>query len=155
MSIETEHKYLINKELWAKVVPDKSLKIVQAYLHSDPEKTIRIRTKGVQGYITIKGKTTNASRPEYEYEIPIKDALEMIGDFAGMIIEKTRHYVKYKNKTWEVDVFEGLNSGLIMAEIELSSEDETYSLPPWITENVTADARYYNASLAQKPFTKW
>lgn len=155
MATEIEHKYLVNKTLWSAVKPHKSVTIQQAYLHTDPNKTIRIRTTATQGYITIKGKTQGASRLEYEYEIPVLDAQELIANFAYQIIEKVRHYVYHENKLWEVDEFKGANAGLIVAEIELITEDELYALPNWVTNNVTADVRYANANLSTIPYSSW
>ena len=155
MIIEIEHKYLVNHELWKQIVPDKSVPIKQAYLSKDPEKTIRIRAAGDKGFITIKGKSVGAGRPEYEYEIPLNEANDLIKKFCDNLIEKTRHYVLYENKTWEVDVFEGWNKGLIVAEIELSSEDEKYEKPDWIERDVTTDRRYANSNLVVNPFTSW
>lgn len=155
MTTEIEHKYLVNKELWKKLVPDKSTEVKQAYLLTDPNVTIRVRTKGDKGYITIKGKTIGARRPEFEYEIPLADANEMIKNFATNVIEKTRHYITIDNKLWEVDEFKGLNEGLIVAEIELEHEDEKYSTPEWVEKNVTEDHKYANSNLFIKPFTTW
>jgi adenylate cyclase len=155
MATEIEHKYLVNSELWLKVVPDKSVEIKQGYLLTDPNKTVRVRTKGQVGYITIKGKTIGASRPEFEYEIPLADANQLITNFCSNVIEKTRHYVFYKNNTWEVDVFDGLNQGLIVAEIELNSEEELYQKPDWVTKNITDDTQYANSNLSIKPFSTW
>ena len=155
MATEIEHKYLVIKDIWKKVIPNKSVEIKQAYLLTDPEKTIRVRTKGNSGFITIKGKSTGASRLEFEYEIPIEDAIELINKFCSNLIEKTRHIVIHDDNTWEVDEFKGLNEGLIVAEIELTSEDEKYSIPNWIDKNVTEDLRYANSNLTIKPFTTW
>jgi CYTH domain-containing protein len=155
MATEIEHKYLVIKDIWEKVIPDKSVEIKQAYLLTDPEKTIRIRTKGNSGFITIKGKSIGASRLEFEYEIPIEDANDLINKFCSNLIEKTRHLVIHEKHTWEVDEFKGLNAGLIVAEIELNSEDEHYSIPNWIDKNVTDDLRYANSNLSIKPFTTW
>jgi len=155
MPVETEHKYLINHELWQQIIPNKSVQIKQAYLLTEPNKTIRIRTAGNAGFITIKGKTIGASRPEFEYEIPIEEANQLIESFCSELIEKTRYYVVHENKTWEVDVFEGMNVGLIVAEIELDDEDEEYKKPNWVTQNVTDDRRYANSNLSLKPFTTW
>jgi adenylate cyclase len=155
MIIEIEHKYLVKHERWKEIVPDKIVPIKQAYLSKDPEKTVRIRVAGEKGFITIKGKSVGASRPEYEYEIPLAEATELIHKFCNNLIEKTRHYVLYENKTWEVDVFEGLNTGLIVAEIELNSEDEVYQKPDWIDRDVTTDWRYANSNLIIKPFSTW
>lgn len=155
MATEIEHKYLVIKDIWGKVIPNKSVEIKQAYLLTDPEKTIRIRTKGNAGFITIKGKSSGASRLEFEYEIPIDDANDLINKFCSNLIEKTRHLVIHENHTWEVDEFKGLNAGLIVAEIELNSEDEIYSIPNWIDKNVTDDLRYANSNLSIKPFSTW
>ena len=155
MPTEIERKYLVNQELWKQIIPEKSVEIKQAYLLTDPNKTIRIRTKGDTGFITIKGKSIGASRPEFEYEIPLSDAIELINGFSSNIIEKTRHYVTYERKLWEVDEFKGLNAGLILAEIELSDENEEYSVPDWVGENVTVDQKYANSNLSIKPFTTW
>lgn len=155
MATEIEHKYLVIKDIWENVIPDKSVEIKQAYLLTDPEKTIRVRTKGNVGFITVKGKSNGASRLEFEYEIPIDDANELINKFCSNLIEKTRHILIHDNKTWEVDEFKGLNAGLIVAEIELNSEDENYSIPDWIDKNVTDDLRYANSNLSIKPFSTW
>lgn len=155
MPTETEHKYLVDPQRWKSVKPEKSLRVKQAYLHSDPTKTIRVRVMGGQGFITIKGKTTGASRTEYEYEIPLQDAEELIAGFTTNLVEKIRHYVNFAGKTWEVDEFGGLNAGLLMAEIELGDEQEQYDLPEWVLENITTDKRYSNSNLAIRPFSTW
>ena len=155
MPTEIEHKYLVDKNLWRQVTSDKYVQIRQGYLLTDPDKTVRIRTSGEKGFITIKGKTVGASRPEFEYEIPIEEANQLINTFCSSIIEKTRHYVNHENKTWEVDVFEGLNFGLMVAEIELQSEDETYIKPNWVVLNVTNDNKYANSNLTVKPYSTW
>ncbi len=155
MATEIEHKYLINKELWKLIVPESSVEVKQGYLLTDPNKTIRVRTKGDKGFITIKGKNIGASRTEFEYEIPVSDAIDLINGFSSNIIEKTRHYITYENKLWEVDKFKGLNAGLIVAEIELANENEKYSIPNWVGENVTEDQRFANSNLSIKPFTTW
>lgn len=109
-------------------------------------KTIRVRALHNKGFITIKGKTLNAKCQEFEYEIPLPEAKELINSFCSDVIEKTRHYVYFKNKLWEVDVFSWCNSGLVVSEIELNNEKETYKLPEWIGDNVTEDYRYSNAT---------
>lgn len=155
MAIEIEHKYLVKHDLWKEIVPEKSAVVKQAYLHSDISKTIRVRVMDDKGFITIKGKTTGASRSEFEYEIPHEDAISLIKELSDKVIEKTRHYINHGEHLWEVDVFEGDNAGLIVAEIELSSEQEKYSLPDWINENVTHDKRYANSNLLNVPFKEW
>lgn len=155
MAIETEYKYLVKADLWQEVIPHKSVSVKQAYLLTDPEKTIRVRTMGDKAFITIKGKASGASRLEYEYEIPLNDAEELITNFSSDRIEKIRHYVMYDNKTWEVDEFQGANKGLIVAEIELETEDQSYTLPSWAGENVTEDHKYANSNLVSNPYINW
>ena len=155
MATEIEHKYLVKHDHWKNVQPDRSINIRQGYLLTDPDKTIRVRTSGDQGYLTVKGKSTGASRLEFEYEIPVADAIALLSVFCSNLIEKTRHMVTHAGKVWEVDVFRGDNDGLIVAEIELTHENENYSLPPWADKNVTNDARYANSNLSVKPFTTW
>ncbi len=155
MPKEIEHKYLVDKIAWKSVTPDKSHHILQGYLSTDPEMTIRVRIWDDKGFITIKGKTHGATRLEYEYEIPFTHATELLASFCTNNIEKMRHVVTHDNMLWEVDEFEGLNEGLLVAEIELSSEEEKYSLPPWIDKDVTDDMRYANSNLSEKPFTTW
>jgi len=155
MAIEIEHKYLINNDLFLKQKFASKDLIQQAYLHNQPDKTIRVRVKAGKGYLTIKGKAENASRLEYEYEIPFLNAQELIKNFGENIIEKFRYTFVYKGFLWEIDEFLGLNKGLWIAEIELKNINELYELPDWILENVTHDHRYANSNLAIKPFTSW
>jgi CYTH domain-containing protein len=110
---------------------------------------------GANGFITIKGQSQGISRLEFEYLIPREEALEMLQLSVIPLIEKHRTKVRYEGKIWEIDEFEGMNKGLIMAEIELKSEDETFSVPAWIGQEVTGDIRYYNSSLAQNPYKNW
>lgn len=154
MNNEIERKFLVVNEDWKKDVQcEYTLK--QGYLNTSKELTTRIRTKGKQAFITIKGKTEGISRTEFEYEIPLKDALELLKLCQNSNIEKTRYEVKIENHTWEIDVFEGDNLGLIVAEIELSSEDEVFAKPSWLGKEVSFDERYFNACLAEKPFLEW
>ncbi len=155
MAIETEFKFLVQKDLWNQVIPNKSLDIRQGYLYSDESKTVRVRTKGEKGYLTIKGKTSGASRPEYEYEIPFTEAIELLNLFCPERIEKTRHEVLFAGNKWEVDVFQGANEGLIVAELEVESETDAFEKPNWIGENVTDDTRYANSNLIKNPFVNW
>lgn len=155
MALEIEHKYLVKPEAWAKVIPYKSVALQQAYLLTDPEKTIRVRTMNDSAYMTIKGKSQGATRLEYEYEIPLNDARELIRNFSSHLVEKIRHYVVFEGKTWEVDEFKGHNEGLLVAEIELKAEDEHYLLPDWADNNVTDDPRYANSNLSINPFKSW
>jgi adenylate cyclase len=155
MAIEIEHKYLVNKKEWQRIKPIEYASIKQGYLLNTPEKTIRVRVKNTKGFITIKGSINHFSRLEYEYEIPYADAIDLLHNHCKECIEKKRYTVLHESKCWEVDEFEGLNEGLIVAEIELKHENETYNTPMWIDLNVTEDSRYTNAVLATHPFTNW
>jgi adenylate cyclase len=155
MPVEIEHKYLVNKELWLKEQPRKGEHIRQGYITNEPEKTVRVRTINQRAYITVKGETHGASRDEYEFRIPLNEANELLDKFCGDVIEKTRYKVRYRRRTWEVDVFEGPNEGLILAEIELSSENQKYKAPVWAEQNVTGEMKYYNSFLAERPFSVW
>jgi adenylate cyclase len=155
MPLEIEHKYLVDKNIWATVKPENSLNIKQAYLSTDPDKTIRVRTLGKAAFITVKGRNVNAVRSEFEYEIPINEALEMIALFGENTIEKTRHYIHHEDHLWEVDEFFGQNEGLLIAEVELAKEDENYTPPNWAIQNVSDDAKYYNSYLIKNPYSTW
>lgn len=153
MAIEIERKFLVNDESW-KEQADEGLICRQGYMVSDKDKTVRIRIKGDQAFLTIKGATHGLSRSEYEYEISVMDAEGMFL-LCGDLIEKKRYLVEHKGMTWEVDVFEGANAGLIMAEIELEAEDQTFAMPSWVGKEVSDDKRYYNGCLARDPFSTW
>jgi adenylate cyclase len=155
MTTETERKFLVKKDIWQKTekpIPDFYR---QGYLYSDVNKTIRIRITSVKAYLTIKGKTIGASRPEFEFEIPKEDAEQMLNQMAENSLEKYRYKIKFEGKLWELDEFKGENEGLLLAEIELDNESETFALPPWAGEEVTQDNRYFNSYLARHPFSKW
>lgn len=154
MNNEIERKFLLKNADWKKFA-DVGVSIKQGYLNSSQELTTRIRTKGNQGFITIKGKTEGISRAEFEYKIPLEDALNLLKLCQNSIIEKTRFEVKIDTKVWEIDVFEGENQGLIVAEIELSSETETFEKPEWLGEEVSFENKYFNACLAENPFNNW
>lgn len=156
MSVEIERKYLVKKPLLEKELPNyKGTTIVQGYLNLEKERAVRVRLSGKVGYITIKGSSNGINRQEFEYEIPLADALELLDMCTHRAISKTRYEINHKGKTWEVDVFEGQNSGLVVAEIELESESEEISLPNWIDTEVSDDSRYYNLSLYLKPYSEW
>jgi|LauGreDrversion4_2_1035121.scaffolds.fasta_scaffold58154_3 CYTH domain-containing protein len=148
--MEIERKFLVKEQLWQGIEKPSPSRIVQAYLVNSAEKTVRIRIKGTQGFITIKGPTQGISRAEFEYEIPLKDADELISTFAEKVIEKFRYEISFKNHLWEVDVFTGKLEGLYLAEIELNSEDEHFELPDWVGEEVSTDPNYYNSNLINK-----
>jgi adenylate cyclase len=155
MGKEIERKYLVNIDTWKQVEKPKGQLYQQGYLITDPHKTIRVRVTEAQGFLTIKGLSVGATRAEYEYEIPIEDAKELAKNFATSELSKIRYKLVFGNKVWEVDEFLGVNAGLIVAEIELTSEDETYSIPNWIAEEVTGDEKYYNSNLTINPYQKW
>ena len=148
MPVEIERKYLVKGEPWKEY---KGTYMEQGYLAKN-EATVRVRTSSEKAWVTIKGLTHGFSRPEYEYEIPLSDAKEMLDMFCGMNkVSKTRYEIDYKGLTWEVDVFEGKNKGLIVAEVELESEDVEIQLPDWIGKDVTNDPRYRNSNLLENP----
>lgn len=149
MPVEIERKFLVNKERWNLVEKPKINRIKQGYLLTDPNKTIRVRLKNTKGYITIKGLSVGATRQEFEYEIPRKDAEQLLEKFSVSNLEKNRYEILYKGKLWEVDEFLGDNSGLIIAEIELNNESEIFELPNWIEKEVTDNKQYYNVNIAK------
>lgn len=154
MGLEIERKFLLANSDWRNLVRN-SKTIRQGYLNSSVERTVRVRTIGKQGIITIKGKNIGLSRPEFEYEIPVKDANELLEMCETAIIEKTRFELSIDGKNWEIDEFEGVNQGLIVAEIELKSENEVIDIPKWIGKEVSSEAKYYNSSLIKKPYKDW
>ena len=153
---EIERKFLVNS-LDFITEAKASQKIVQGYLNSNPERTVRIRIKDQKGFITIKGKgdETGTTRLEWEKEIELHEAETLIKLCEAGVIDKTRYLIPKGKHTFEVDIFEGENKGLVMAEIELSDANETFEKPNWLAEEVTNDERYYNAYLSKKPFTSW
>ena len=154
MAIEIERKFLVKERPFA--MAKRSLKINQGYILNEKSNVIRVREKGDDYFLTIKGNNIGISRLEYDFPISKDDAEELIIHFCKTtLIEKTRHYVEHKGHTWEVDEFHGTNDGLIVAEIELESEDEKFEIPNWIGQEVTQDERYYNMNLAVHPYTSW
>jgi adenylate cyclase len=149
---EIERKFLVDPA-WRPAGPGLALR--QGYLCSHPERTVRVRLEGDVGTLTIKGKTTGVTRAEYEYPIPAADAAALLALCERPLIEKVRHPVQHEGKTWEIDVFGGDNEGLVLAELELASEDEPFAVPPWATEEVSRDPRYYNSNLARAPYRSW
>ena len=158
MGQEIERKFLIAAGSQAfKTEAAKQTRITQGYLSSVPERTVRIRVKGDKGFITIKGigNASGASRFEWETEIPLSDAQELLKICEPGIIDKIRYEIKAGNHTIEVDEFHGENKGLIVAEVELEGEDDQFEQPEWMGVEVTGDVRYYNAQLMKKPYSKW
>lgn len=146
MALEIERKYLVKGYAYRRMAEDKD-RIVQGYLSRDPERTVRIRISQGLGYITIKGKTSDGVREEFEYPIPKADADAMLRLCSGRVIEKTRYYVTYEGRTWEIDEFHGDLEPLVVAEIELGSPEERFDIPPFISQEVTGDPAYYNSNL--------
>ena len=154
MAIEIERKFLVKEKPFS--IAKRSLKINQGYIINEKSKVIRVREKGDDYFLTIKGNNIGISRLEYDFPISKEDAKELIFHFCNTtLIEKTRHYIEHEEHTWEVDEFHGKNNGLIVAEIELESEDEKFEKPDWVGEEVTQDDRYYNMNLAIHPYTSW
>jgi adenylate cyclase len=155
MGVEIERKFLIrNRDWFARIYS--SARIRQGYLVNERDLSVRVRTAGNEAWLTIKGQARGMSRPEFEYPIPRADAEQILANLCRKpLIEKTRYWLHHGDHTWEVDVFEGDNSGLVIAEVELGSADETVDLPPWAGEEVTDDPRYLNASLVKRPYRQW
>ena len=154
MPQEIERKYLVSGEAWKYLA--EGIHYRQGYLSTDPERTVRVRIIGEKGYLTIKGISVGISRPEYEYEIPIPDAKELLeGLCEKPIIEKDRYKISFGGLVWEVDEFLGVNEGLVIAEVELESADQAIDLPPWVGEEVSGDPRYFNSHLVNHPYSTW
>ena len=155
MSTEIERKYMVVEESWKTEVVQ-STPIEQGYFPTQKGVTVRIRRRGEKGYLTVKGPSFGISRAEFEYTIPLSDAIEMLETLCqGGRIQKVRHLIPYGDHTWELDVFEGANQGLVTAEVELQAEDETFEKPPWLGREVSEDPRYRNAALVRAPFSQW
>jgi len=155
MGKEIERKYLVDKEKWDLISKPSGQIYRQGYLLTDPAKTIRIRSTEQAGFLTIKGISIGATRQEYEYEIPLTDSKELLDNFSVSELSKIRYKISFGNKLWEVDEFLDDNFGLIIAEIELTSEDETFDIPEWIEKEVTGEEKYYNSNLTILPYKKW
>lgn len=154
MAKEIERKYLVKGDEWRSLAQGTHYR--QGYLNSIKERTVRIRTINDKAFLTVKGITVGASRAEYEYEIPHKDCSEMLDNLAEKpIIEKKRYKIPYGGLTWEVDEFLGVNDGLIVAEVELTSEDQKIDKPSWIGAEVSGDPRYFNSNLVANPYSTW
>lgn len=148
--MEIERKFLVNKALWNELKKPEPMPIQQGYISTQPGCTVRVRTKGNKGFLTIKGITIGISRSEFEYEIPVAEAKDLLAQFAPKYINKLRYEIEVCGKTWEVDVFQGKLAPLMIAEIELTSENEIFTLPEWVGEEVSHDASYYNSNLVER-----
>ena len=154
MGTEIERKFLLQSDAWRSLAA--GIRYRQGYLSSAKERTVRIRTAGDASFLTIKGLAAGATRAEYEYAIPLEDGNEMLDTLAEQpLIEKVRYTIAYGNAVWEIDEFLGENQGLVVAEVELSSEDQPFDRPEWLGEEVTGDPRYYNSSLVAHPYSRW
>lgn len=155
MALEIERKFLLVSDEWHANVKE-SFFLRQGYLNTEQHCSVRVRTSGTRAWLNIKGATVGAERLEFEYEIPLADANVLLDQLSlGPVIEKTRHLVDVGAHTWEIDVFEGENTGLMVAEIELEHADEPFEKPSWVGEEVTHDIRYYNTMLSRSPFKYW
>ena len=154
MALEIERKFLVVGDYKSQATSSEH--IAQGYLSSDGGCTVRVRVRGEYGYLTIKGPSADGiSRSEWEYEVPAREALEMLTLCRGGVIDKCRYLVPFEGHIFEVDEFYGDNEGLTIAEVELSSIDEQFVRPEWLGEEVTGDRRYYNSHLVRNPFCKW
>ena len=154
MPVEIERKFLVDTIPTQQI--NRSKKVKQGYMVNDEHQVVRVRSMDSDHFLTIKSNTRGLSRLEFEYQIPQRDALDMFKYLCGpSIIEKTRHYIEFQGHTWEVDEFHGKNQGLVVAEIELKSEDEKFEIPGWVSCEVSHDPRYYNMNLMTNPYDNW
>ena len=152
MATEIEHKFLVAGTGWRQSNSDR---LRQCYLNRDERRTVRVRIVGNKAFLTVKGAPRGVARAEFEYEIPVADAEQMLKLSDGFVIEKIRHVIVHGGCKWEVDEFLGDNAGLVVAEIELASEDQPFSHPSWLGREVTHDRRFYNSNLAAHPYKEW
>ncbi|WP_047394325.1 CYTH domain-containing protein [Chitinibacter sp. ZOR0017] len=153
MAVEIERKFLLANADWREQV-QQSTRIAQGYLNDAPARTVRVRVKGEAAFLTIKGQTDGISRLEFEYPIPLADALELL-KLCPNVLDKTRHLVNLDGHTFEIDEFHGQNAGLIVAELELPSADARYPQPAWLGAEVSGDPRYFNSALSTHPYCNW
>jgi CYTH domain-containing protein len=154
VGIEIERKFLVNGDAWRSGA--KSVDCRQGYIAVGPPASVRVRIMGDKAHLNIKQATLAIARAEFEYAIPVADAHVLLDTLCdGRLVDKTRHYVEHGGMTWEVDEFRGSNAGLIVAELELESEDQTFERPAWLGEEVSGDPRYLNSNLALHPYSTW
>ncbi|HUR40184.1 MAG TPA: CYTH domain-containing protein [Verrucomicrobiae bacterium] len=155
MGLEIERKFLLKDDGWRKDV-GRSVNMDQGYLsREDGKASVRVRTEGATARLNIKAAVVGAARAEFDYEVPLADAREILAKLCVGRLEKVRHFVEHHGHTWEIDEFSGANAGLVVAELELSREDEVFQRPHWLGEEVTHDRRYYNHALALHPYSNW
>lgn len=147
MALEIERKFLVDAEKLSEIHLTGGEKISQGYLSTDIEKTVRVRIKKNQGFLSVKTKNIGIVRREFEYEIPLADAEELLKLCGKNILSKVRYEIEFEDHVWEVDIFEGRHAGLILAEVEIKSPDELVKIPSWVGEEVSGDSRYYNVNL--------
>jgi CYTH domain-containing protein len=153
MGEEIERKFLVTGDAWR---TGKGIRVRQGYISRGETNTVRVRSTSVGAYLTVKGARRGVTRSEFEYEIPLADAEQLLDSICVKpLIEKVRYVVPYRGLTWEVDEFFGENEGLVIAEVELEREDQEFEKPGWVGEEVTGDPRYYNANLVANPYSKW
>lgn len=154
MSVEIERKFLVHGSEWKTL--GRAVAIRQGYLSAHPDRVVRVRIEDETATLTIKGRSQGMTRGEWEYPIPLAEADQLLNDLCERpLIEKTRTRIEYEGMVWEVDEFFGDNLGLVVAEIELESEEQEFAKPNWIAEEVTEDTRYFNANLLRHPYTAW
>lgn len=154
MGVEIERKFLVDGDAWRTLGEATLLR--QGYLSADPARTVRVRIDGARAFLTIKGKSVGASRGEWEYPIPVSEAAELLDGLCQQpLVEKVRRRIAIGPHTWEVDEFLGANAGLVVAEIELASENEAFEKPVWIGREVTGETRYFNSNLIRHPYSQW
>ncbi|MEM7583958.1 MAG: CYTH domain-containing protein [Acidobacteriota bacterium] len=154
MGTEIERKFLVDGDGWREGAVGTVYR--QGYLSTAVERNVRVRLKGDRGILTVKGRAEGLTRLEFEYEIPTADAEHMLDALClEPLIEKTRYKIEYGGAVWEVDEFAGVNAGLVVAEVELESEEQAVELPPWVGREVSGDPRYLNSNLVEKPFSSW
>jgi len=161
MGIEIERKFLVANDQWRAGV-EKSVRMAQGYLNDmqamragTQKASVRVRIAGEQAFLNLKSRELGHTRQEFDYEIPVADAEDLLRLCVGGLIAKTRHYVNHAGFLWEVDEFDGENSGLVVAEIELPSADTLFDKPGWVGREVTEQLRYYNLALAERPYSRW
>ena len=154
MGTEIERKFLVDLVAWKPQGP--GVRFTQGYLSTDKERVVRVRIEGERAKLTIKGMTTGVSRAEYEYELPLDDARQLLEGLCHRpLIDKHRHVEWHEGKRWEIDVFHAENEGLVVAELELQREDEAFTSPDWLGPEVSHDPRYFNSSLQRHPYRDW
>ena len=155
MAIEIERKFLVNGDAWQAQV-ESSVAMIQGYLAETESCSVRVRLAGDAASLNFKGLTIGARRTEFEYPLPTEDAEQMLDLYCGTrLIEKTRHYLRIRDCIWEIDEFSGANAGLVVAEVELDSEEQEFARPEWLGREVTHEPRYYNIRLVEHPYSEW